>query len=111
MTSALKRLQDAVGDWHDWATLTQSAEELFARSLDSALVAALRNVTSAKFVEAKTLADEVRRELMGEYRDMLTCERAKRQPGVSRPSRKSSAGARRKPVASVPKAIRAAEVA
>lgn len=111
INSALKRLQDAIGDWHDWATLTQSAEELFARSLDSALIAAMRNVTSAKFVEARTQADEIRRELMREYRDMLSCEREKRHARPSRSSRKPSAALKRKPVASVPKALTAAEVA
>lgn len=109
--SALKRLQDGIGDWHDWATLTQSAEDLFARSLDSALISALRNVTSAKFVEARTLTDEIRRELMREYREMLACERAKRHPGVSGPSRKSSAAPRRKPVAFVSRASAPAKVA
>jgi CHAD domain-containing protein len=44
----LRRVQDAVGDWHDWLMLTHSA----ARRLDdlphSSLLAVLRNVTGAK---------------------------------------------------------------
>jgi CHAD domain-containing protein len=44
----LRRVQDALGDWHDWLMLTQSA----ARRLDdlrhSSLLAVLRNVTGAK---------------------------------------------------------------
>ena len=45
----LKRLQDVIGDWHDWLKLTQKAEKLLGSVGDSALVAMLRNVTQAKF--------------------------------------------------------------
>ena len=105
----LKRLQDAIGDWHDWLTLTETAEDLFSRSLGSALVAALRNITSAKFVEAKTVAENVRRELMREYRELLAIEREKRQRLAG--GRKPAASSRRKPVASVPKGMAIAKVA
>jgi CHAD domain-containing protein len=45
----LKRLQDVIGDWHDWLKLAERAEELFGGVRDSSLVAALRNLTRAKF--------------------------------------------------------------
>jgi CHAD domain-containing protein len=48
----LKKMQDVVGDWHDWLTLTERAEELFGGIKDSALVAAMRNLTRAKFRES-----------------------------------------------------------
>lgn len=48
----LKNMQDVVGDWHDWLTLTERAEELFGGVKNSALVAAMRNVTRAKFRES-----------------------------------------------------------
>lgn len=48
----LKRLQDAVGDWHDWLTLTQSAAKRLGDVRESPLVAELRNVTGAKFRSA-----------------------------------------------------------
>ncbi len=48
----LKRLQDAVGNWHDWLTLTQSAAERLGDINQSALVAAIDNVTGAKFRHA-----------------------------------------------------------
>jgi hypothetical protein len=67
----LKRMQDAAGDWHDWQTLTQTAESLFSRALASGLVAALRNVTNAKFVQARGVCQEARRALLAEYRAML----------------------------------------
>lgn len=92
---ALKRAQDVIGDWHDWVTLTETAEDLFHRSLDSALVAALRNISNAKFVEARTVAVDAQRELMREYRAMLDRERAKK---------KSPAATLQRPAKRVPKA-------
>jgi hypothetical protein len=48
----LKRLQDAVGNWHDWLTLTQTASKQIGEVSQSSLVAALHNVTSGKFRHA-----------------------------------------------------------
>jgi CHAD domain-containing protein len=50
--SQLKRLQDAIGGWHDWLTLTHSAAERLADVGHSSLLAALQNVTRAKFRQA-----------------------------------------------------------
>lgn len=52
LVAQLKHLQDVIGDWHDWAQLAQAAEKLFGGVQDSALVAALGNVTRAKFRQA-----------------------------------------------------------
>ncbi|MGH9521952.1 MAG: CHAD domain-containing protein [Terriglobales bacterium] len=109
VAGALKKLQDGIGDWHDWVTLTNTAEELFKRSLDSALVAALRNITSAKFVEARNLAEDIRRELMREYRETLAADREKRQRLAG--GGKSAATSRRKPASSVSMRDARAEVA
>jgi CHAD domain-containing protein len=56
----LKRMQDMIGDWHDWLKLTQRAEELFGGVRESSLVAALQNVTRAKFREAVSALAETR---------------------------------------------------
>lgn len=48
----LKRLQDAVGNWHDWLTLTQAAAKRLGDVNQSSLVAVLHNVTGSKFRHA-----------------------------------------------------------
>ncbi len=82
----LKRMQDAAGDWHDWQTLTQTAESLLLRAPTSGLVAALHNVTNAKFVEARRVCQEVRRALLAKYRAMLAEKRAQRVLAPKRPA-------------------------
>lgn len=48
----LKRLQDAVGHWHDWLILTQAAAKRLGDVNQSSLVAVLHNVTGGKFRQA-----------------------------------------------------------
>jgi len=64
--SRLRRLQDAVGDWHDWLVLTMSAERRFGGVRESSLVAALRNLTQAKFRHAVQVLAAGRAEILGE---------------------------------------------
>lgn len=90
LVTLLKRIQDAIGDWHDWLTLTQAAEQLFARSMDSALVSALQNVTNAKFTHARSVVSENKRELMREYRSMLANVREQRKMAAPPPKKASS---------------------
>jgi CHAD domain-containing protein len=61
----LKRMQDVIGDWHDWLKLSQRAEDLFGAAQGSPLVAALRNVTRAKFRQAVDALTEARAGLGG----------------------------------------------
>jgi CHAD domain-containing protein len=77
----LKRIQDAAGDWHDWVTLTATAEQVFRH--DGALVSALHNVTQAKFHEALAVATAAKRELMAMYRALLARRREQRPPAKS----------------------------
>ncbi len=65
LVDQLKRMQDVIGDWHDWLKLTQKAEELFKGGQDSALLAVLRNVTRAKFRQAVDALTETRAALSG----------------------------------------------
>lgn len=60
----LKLMQDALGDWHDWITLTRNAEKRFGGVQESVLVAALRNVTRAKFRHAVDVALQTRSTLL-----------------------------------------------
>lgn len=48
----LKRLQDALGNWHDWLTLTHTATERLGSVNESSLVAVLHNVTHGKLRHA-----------------------------------------------------------
>lgn len=61
----LKHMQDVIGDWHDSLKLTERAEEIFGGVVDSGLVAALRNVTRAKFHQAFEVLINTRAALSG----------------------------------------------
>jgi len=61
----LKRMQDVIGDWHDWLQLGDRAEKLLGGVKDSALVAMLRNVTRAKFRQGVDALVEARTALSG----------------------------------------------
>jgi len=56
----LKRMQDVLGDWHDWLTLTQTAGEHLGEVRESSLVAELHNVTGAKFRHAVAVLPQMR---------------------------------------------------
>jgi CHAD domain-containing protein len=59
----LKRMQDVLGDWHDWLTLTQTAGEYLGEVRESSLVAELHNVTGAKFRHAVAVLSQMRAKL------------------------------------------------
>ena len=48
----LTRLQDAIGSWHDWSSLTHTAAGRLGDIGQSSLVAALHNVTGGKYRHA-----------------------------------------------------------
>jgi len=56
----LKRIQDALGDWHDWLILSQTAAEHLGEVRESSLVAELHNVTGAKFRHAVAVLSTMR---------------------------------------------------
>lgn len=84
----LKRAQDALGDWHDWLVLTQSAAKRLGDVHESPLVAVLHNVSGAKFRNAVATLSSSR----------LARADLKRRPASANKSRKQSA----KSVPSVP---------
>ena len=58
--SRVKHMQDALGDWHDWLTLTQAAGEYLGEVRESSLVAELHNVTGGKFRHAVAVLSRAR---------------------------------------------------
>lgn len=51
----LQRMQDALGNWHDWQLLTETAKRRLGEVNQSSLVAVLHNVTQGKFRQAVKL--------------------------------------------------------
>ncbi len=62
--AGLKRIQDALGDWHDWLTLTNTASGHLGEVRESPLVAELHNVTGAKFRHAVAVLAHMRAKLV-----------------------------------------------
>ena len=76
----LKHMQDVIGDWHDSLKLTERAEELFGGVLDSGLVAALRNVTRAKFHQAFEVLISTRAALSGKKPVSIAAPAGRKSP-------------------------------
>lgn len=60
--TGVKRIQDALGDWHDWLTLTRTASDYLGEVRESPLVAELHNVCGAKFRHAVAVLSPMRGE-------------------------------------------------
>ena len=93
MLQALKQMQDVLGDWHDWQMLSQSAEKILHEAERSALLAALRNVTRAKYRHAVLVVTNSRGKLLS-VPNVVTMDNqagapsgpvARRQPSGVRP--------------------------
>jgi CHAD domain-containing protein len=79
--AGVKRIQDALGDWHDWLTLTQTTSEHLGEVRESPLVAELHNVTGAKFRHAVALLSPMRTSSVSSPQpSALTPARAKGRP-------------------------------
>jgi CHAD domain-containing protein len=63
LIAEIKRFQDALGDWHDWLTLAQTAGNQLGEMHESALVAELRNVTGAKYRRALAAVSHMRAQI------------------------------------------------
>ena len=62
--SELKRMQDAIGEWHDWLQLTQRAEKLVGDGNKVPLISALKNVTRSKYRQAVLVCEDSRKKLL-----------------------------------------------
>ncbi len=80
----MKRLQDAVGNWHDWLTLTHTAIKRIGDVNQSSLVAALHHVTAGKFrhaVAALSASPTIRQE----PKPVSVASEQPRKPGTKSP--------------------------
>ena len=73
--AALKRIQDAIGEWHDRVTLTETAEAVLPNP-HSPLLAALRTRRRSKFIHALRIVAEARRALLELRREVRRARRA-----------------------------------
>jgi CHAD domain-containing protein len=64
--AALKRLQDAIGDWHDWLMLGDEAQSVLEAD-GVELTAEIERRRDAQFDEAMKLVGRMRGRLMGEW--------------------------------------------
>jgi CHAD domain-containing protein len=60
----LKCIQDGVGEWHDWDTLTLRAEGLFSNTPNAPIITALRAVRHSKLVEAMHVTEAAKAKLL-----------------------------------------------
>jgi len=60
----LKRIQDSIGAWHDWLTLSATAESVLSPSGRVPLLSALHASTRSKYLEALRITADARRILL-----------------------------------------------
>jgi len=85
--TAVKRVQDAIGEWHDWVTLGATASKVLGTG-SSPLLSVIATNTRSKFLHALRVADQAKRDLLPEPGAEEYASRAKKpvagQRGVSR---------------------------
>jgi len=81
----LQRMQDALGNWHDWQLLTETAKRRLGEVNQSSLVAVLHNVTQGKFRQAVKLVSAAPEPLRRTVQTM---------PSAAKPTRQSLSGMR-----------------
>jgi CHAD domain-containing protein len=60
IVTELKRMQDAIGEWHDWLTLCDTTQKLWTDGRPSALISALSNITRAKYRDALQVVSQTK---------------------------------------------------
>ncbi|HZU22802.1 MAG TPA: CHAD domain-containing protein [Terriglobales bacterium] len=86
--AAFKRIQDAIGEWHDWALLASTAEEELGPPQRSALVAALNERARRRLAPARRIAARETRLLLEMH---SAVSRTRRGPGRAAPVRAARA--------------------
>jgi len=61
----LKRMQDVLGEWHDWITLNESVRKMLPENGNSPLLAAIGNITRAKYRDAVEAVASAKKNLVG----------------------------------------------
>jgi len=85
LLAQLQKLQDAIGNWHNWMTLTHSARERLGDITQSSLVAALHNVTRAKLRQAVAAVSAAQLRRPTVERKPTSLDRS-RQSGIKKPA-------------------------
>jgi CHAD domain-containing protein len=78
----LKHMQDVLGDWHDWLTLSASVAKLMPDRVNSPLVAAVNNIMHAKYRDALEAVKKAKLTLMNKPATAVGA----RKPDVARPA-------------------------
>lgn len=85
----LKRMQDTLGEWHDWLSLTETVANIAVNGSNTALLAALQNITRSKFRDAVNVVSETRAALAskpaehGRVAKMAAATSVRRKPAAS----------------------------
>jgi CHAD domain-containing protein len=74
----LKKMQDAIGEWHDWDELKSRAASLFSQSRSSALQNVLRAVTSTKLNDARRVTEDAKSALLAIYQNLQAAKPVKK---------------------------------
>jgi CHAD domain-containing protein len=86
----MERLQDAIGDWHDWQVLSETAAEELSDVRTSALIAILQNIVGAKFAAAVRIASEITDKLLQRAPKAASKKGPASAQAVSKPHRMAS---------------------
>lgn len=79
---AIKQVQDAIGDWHDWLVLGEEAEQALGAA-GAALRERIATGTTLRFTRAMTITERMRRRLLGEW--LALNEVKRRAPRATQP--------------------------
>jgi CHAD domain-containing protein len=82
VANALKRVQDAIGEWHDWLCLEEEAKAALGQDAPE-LAAAFRREIERHFAAAMKTTQSMRGRLLGEW--MAAKSPGKRPPGTVAP--------------------------